>query len=665
MPTLQTPQAGSNLIKATDGTPLNPLAVNLAKAIRQQESGGDYNAVGDNGESHGAYQFNKSNYQNWAKEQGQDPNDFSPVNQDKVAYTRIDNLLKQGRSPSEVAAIWNGAKLVNGKYQAINPSYVDSVKNKYATIVNSNPQPNQIPANAPEQSNPSNVLGTETANASTGTQPQNKESLLGKVLDFAFPILHDVNDDIKNKSFTGSGKSLLQQAGDAGQSALWFIPGIGEGAEAAIKGAGLLGDVGAKVAGDALGGAATGYASDVASKLSSGDTNAGSVLTPGIGTATGGVLGGVLGKVASKYSKTGLIEDTAKSNNSILGQTKPGSSKLVESFSKDKNPGGLLAQKGINLSHEINPETVSYDVAQHAEGLRNDANTLTDTLTEALKRVPGSITATDLETDLINNITSKAPDKITANEQAQIIKDEFAKIRSQYGEQLSAADMNELKKRAWNLSHFDASTSNLTRNTQRLIGNNLKTSVENIATKAGLPEVQAMNEYIGQHLDAADHLLGKNGKGGLNGRKAPGGRLGDMLKSQAGTVLGGTVGLPAGPVGALIGALVGHYGGKVLGSGIRKIQSSPIKTAMLKRLIQEDPEIVQKIISYSKQTPEALQALKKQLGELGIDIFKGSTQKAKVNPPPSLLGKIANKSLKSGIITTGSKIGSQANYQTP
>lgn len=655
MPPQQTPSAGTNPVKASDGTPLNPLAVNLAKAIRQQESGGDYNAVGDSGESHGAYQFNKDNYKNWASEYGVNPNDMSPVNQDKVAYARINSLLQQGRSPSEVAAIWNGAKDVNGKYEAINPSYVEGVKNQYAKIVGSSNQSNQTASVANAQ--PNNPAGAQTAGASTGTPPADQESILGKIMDFAFPIVNDVANDVKGGG--QSNKSALQQIGDAGLSALWFAPGIGEGAEAAIRGAGLLGETGAKIAGQALGGGAIGYGSDVASKLSQGDTNAGDILTPGAGTLTGGVLGGVLGKVASKYSKSGLIEDATKSNNSVLGQTKRGANELAESFAQGKDTGNFLAQKGINLPAEVNPETVAYDTAEHAQNLRNDVGTLNSTLTDALKVVPGGSTVTDIESNLENKIRNGATDKVTADEQVQLMKNETAKWRQQYGEDLSAADLNDLKKRNWDLSKFDATKTNATLKTHRMIGNALKTSVEDIASKGGLDGVKEMNEYMGQHLDAADAL------DRVNGTKAKGGRLGDLLQKHALGAVGGVSGaFGGGPVGAIVGAMAGEYAGGKLAKLLRYSASSPIKTAMLKRLIQEDPEVVQKMIAYSKQTPQGLEALKEQLANAGIDIFKGSAQKAKVAAPASKVSKLAKKSATGLLIGAGSRAGSATNSPT-
>ena len=90
-------------IRSATQNPLDPSVVALTKAIGHQESGGDYNKVGDNGHSAGAYQWNNptplakgqipKNFASFASEVGADPNDFSPTNQDKVAYqTRLQLL---------------------------------------------------------------------------------------------------------------------------------------------------------------------------------------------------------------------------------------------------------------------------------------------------------------------------------------------------------------------------------------------------------------------------------------------------------------------------------------------------------------------------------------------------------------------------------------------
>ncbi len=135
-------QSNGQTVTASDGTVLDSGVVNLAKAIRQKESGGDYNAIGDNGTSHGAYQWQPGNFAKDAEQFGLDPNDFSPVNQDKVAYKQIEAYKQAGYSPEQVASLWNSGKpdatgnqgvtTVNGKPLSYDtPKYVSDVMNYF------------------------------------------------------------------------------------------------------------------------------------------------------------------------------------------------------------------------------------------------------------------------------------------------------------------------------------------------------------------------------------------------------------------------------------------------------------------------------------------------------------------------------------------------------
>ena len=83
-------------------------AQKIADAIKQVESGGNYNAKGASGEN-GAYQFMPATWKQWAKQYLGNANaPMSNENQDKVALAKINELLKQGRTPREIALIWNG-----------------------------------------------------------------------------------------------------------------------------------------------------------------------------------------------------------------------------------------------------------------------------------------------------------------------------------------------------------------------------------------------------------------------------------------------------------------------------------------------------------------------------------------------------------------------------
>lgn len=124
----------------------DPDVVNLAKAIRDQESQTNYNAVGDKGASIGAYQWNNqvngkstplqkgqlpSDWTEDAKETGLDPTDFSPKNQDMVAYNMIKKYKDAGNNVLNIASIWNSGSKQGYDTIPSTKQYADSVYKKY------------------------------------------------------------------------------------------------------------------------------------------------------------------------------------------------------------------------------------------------------------------------------------------------------------------------------------------------------------------------------------------------------------------------------------------------------------------------------------------------------------------------------------------------------
>ncbi len=599
------------------GNQLDPQAVNLAKAIRSVETNGNFSAQGKSGE-YGAYQWTPDAWSLMSKNAGVNVelNQATPEQQNEVAYKQVKQWKDQGYNPGQIASMWNSGNpnaYQDPSFRGVNkygakfdvPVYAQKVAQTYQQLKSS--QPTGTPSPSPSTTSQEPGFFQNIASGNLGAAGK-------QALDFAFPIVSDVGDIISGKST----KTPLQVLGDLGLSVLWFIPGIGGGLGGAIKGAGILGETGSRIAGHALGGAIGGYGADVASKLAGGQTDMGEVLTPGVGTVTGGVLGGALGKLGSKYSEAGVLGKVTDTNNAILGQTKRGATDLAEAFSKDKNIGELLAQKKVNLASLYNPDTLAFDTLDTANGLRQSASTLNSTLSDALRKVPGLQNLTEIQSTIDNKLASTYADKVTAGEAQQIAQNEFEKIVQQYGNNLDASTMNALKQRFWNLSHFDSTTSNLTRNTYRQMGNTFKTLVEDMGKSAGLSDIANYNNYLGAHLDAADMLQR------LNGTKVKGGRLGDLLQKHtlgligagAGGMLGG--GLP----GAIAGGVTAEYASGKISNVLRNIASSPVKSAILKRITEQDPEVVQKIVAYANQNPTELQPIVEQLKKMGVDIFK-------------------------------------------
>jgi hypothetical protein len=139
-------------------------ALDLTHAIALQESSKDgvqpnYSASGDAGTSYGAYQWNNgkqplqpgqlpTNFINGAKKAGLDPTDFSPENQDKVAYSQVLAMKNQGLNPEQISAAWNagighindwqnhvGSTEINGQILHYDtPTYVSNVHNYYQQL---------------------------------------------------------------------------------------------------------------------------------------------------------------------------------------------------------------------------------------------------------------------------------------------------------------------------------------------------------------------------------------------------------------------------------------------------------------------------------------------------------------------------------------------------
>jgi len=130
------------------GNMLNQDTKKLALAIRQHESGGNYNAQGGSGEN-GAYQFMPSTWKSWANTHlGNSNAEQTPQNQNKVAYMQIQSLKDKGYTPEQIASTWNSGgpswegKVGTNKYGVRYdvPSYVRNVMANYKSGVTTTTQ---------------------------------------------------------------------------------------------------------------------------------------------------------------------------------------------------------------------------------------------------------------------------------------------------------------------------------------------------------------------------------------------------------------------------------------------------------------------------------------------------------------------------------------------
>ena len=228
----------------TQGQQLDPSVLALTKAIGQTESGGNYNAVGDNGNSHGAYQYQDSTWKQYAKDVLGDENAPMTVeNQNKVTYGKIKEWKDQGYTPAQIASKWNSGGFDTYKnhdaqgynaQQGVNfnvPEYVAKVSQEFRNNMGTaqaqgyNPKPfssgavdfSGITPNAQDgQQQPSDTLGSEI-----NSRVQDLTTGLGSL--------------VGGKAATGQTRlsGLLQTGGaiggaigDVTNKALELIPGV-------------------------------------------------------------------------------------------------------------------------------------------------------------------------------------------------------------------------------------------------------------------------------------------------------------------------------------------------------------------------------------------------------------------------------------------------------
>jgi hypothetical protein len=204
---------------------MDPSVVNLARAIRKQE-GGDYNNYsGDNATSAGAYQWSNydakgnrtpmkagdvpSLFKQQATQYGLDPNDFSPKNQDIVAYNHFKALKDAGKNVIQIAAIHNG-----GDENRWDPNYVTK-----SGLPSQKEGAYNVPEYAKKVNDEYQRLKQATGDVSTPTQPVlTKEGIdvtgLGNVTSPEPSVLAPIVDSA-TKPFVTIGGGVLNAATQA------------------------------------------------------------------------------------------------------------------------------------------------------------------------------------------------------------------------------------------------------------------------------------------------------------------------------------------------------------------------------------------------------------------------------------------------------------------
>ena len=366
----QTPiQAPSTTSSAPQA--LDPQAVNLAKAIRQSESGGNPTAQGKSGE-YGAYQYTDGTWAVDSKAAGVNvPLEKSTLEQqNQVAYTKIKKLKDQGMNVGQIASVWNSGNpnaYLDPSYKGVNkhgasydvPAYVKSVATAYQTLKNGG----KVGA---DPNNPSSTANTTP----TQTQPQG-DSFLKKVqnvLTTIFPGTEQIGESLgtaasdigqifsgknpfQNKTKIGG----VQQPGNNPESQVNIPKTIGGYLSAGsmvaapeVGGETALGRIGA----NAGLGAVAGGANALAQGGGVGDVAKGGLL--------GGAVGGALGGASELISKAANYLPYRLARTFL-----PGTSEETAQYAVQKGlgtPSTMLAASDSSLS----------EIGNHIDSILND-----------------------------------------------------------------------------------------------------------------------------------------------------------------------------------------------------------------------------------------------------------------------------------------------------
>ncbi len=584
--------------------------INLAKAIRQTESGGNFNAVGDNGTSHGAYQWQANTWKAHAKQALGDENaQMTPSNQNAVAYTVLKSWKDQGLNPAQIAAKWNSGSETgwenkvstktypDGRQVSYNvPKYVKSVTDAYQ----------QVKAGGTPPADPNNP-------SSTAAPQQPEESLGSKLWGVAKDIVSPVatmiarvpqagaalagasNEDIdqwteRNLGSIGLGglvaptpKNFSDLPKDVGRG----IETVGMGIGGPVKAGATLG---------------LGYSMEQGNPILSGQT----ALNVGLGAA-GGKAFDLAGKAISPLvgnlaTRTGLMPagiaekayNTAKSK-----VVKAYEEQLPLTPTQKIAEANLLKKTGDNAYTTYADHGINIGSPEAASQLEDISNHYAQGIAQAQKNESARFSLPELQKQIEKGIDDRISSEKARNTAKANIQEELqallqANPTAIHPDNTVNSDiMERLRKIGNDMTPFNASDP---QKVGMSTGYALSNAVRDVVEKNGsFPAYREANREWGKIIHAKE-VLGKMENSGKDFRK-----IGGLSGQVAQKVLSGALGFHSGGIG---GAILAEMGTDAAG----KIISNPKYKTYLSRQIVKN-------FHNSRPSQSALAKLAKQVEE--------------------------------------------------
>lgn len=487
-----------------------------------------------------------------------------------------------------------------------------------------------------------------------------------KDINVKLPLLGDFNIEAQK----GGVEGAKQIASDALKSTTYLaapsIPKAGPLASTATK----VATRGAKIAM----GAASGYASDVATNLDQGKIGK-DIFKPGLGTAIGAglpALGGAVDLVKGAKGSIGPLKNAAKQSlvkrevdklaqkyDEVFTSTKAAKKGFVKSERAGKNPSRFLAERGDIVDVEngkINAQPVMLRVEQDADALEDVFDGILqekDRFLTADKYISLSQLGARVKSRLASSTNKASGELSSMNDEVDRLIGEFKK---QFGDRINLSQLNLIKRGQWKQSKvFDATKPAFTGDVNYNFGRVAKDLIEDNIPEA---DIRMFNAMLGDHYDALDSLRR------IDGNAVKGGRLGGYFARTIGAVAGAK----AGPIGSIIGAVTGDTVSQIMQANYI---ANPIKKLILSRIPKERPVYAQAQQAIQKLVKNNVGDFVKQPA-LPKPSFIPAGPRTQTETKPSLLkaDKSTGRDPKSGkfkqvFLSTGKKISDALNEVTP
>ena len=495
---------------------LDTQVVDLAKAIRENESRGNFNARGASGEW-GGYQFTQGTWDNYAKEAGVNAKwgEASPQQQNEVAYKKLKQWKDQGYNVGQIASMWNAGP---GRPNA----YAENWKgtNAYGVEYDTPAYAKKV-AEAYQKYKSERVLAErKTQVPTTTTQPEQEPNFIQSLQDISTNRLGQASEAI-NRGLSGEQgvlSTVLQTAGagaggllDVIGAGIKEVPVLGKGVEMAEN---LIGKGVEKAAETETGQAVMGAAQDFIKEHPTASANIGAAANIASAVPIGGALirGGSLA-----LRSPGLIKDAltpvAKKEAAAIGE--------IEKTIARRATGGQAIRsaerRGLNPIETIVKERLLPTIEKDAKGTpRYDINKadaqiedvvdklddqLDDMLSKASMNLAGQVRLDDVKGAVLQEIEKEFKGSPDLKKVLGKVEEDFDSFKLSYNRDfVSLNELNRIKREVRKSVKFD--TPSMDESARYHEGQVMMRIIEKVGESQGLADIRRINQEMANRLEA-------------------------------------------------------------------------------------------------------------------------------------------------------------------